>query len=159
MATYGFLTLMDRSGEKATFSFFLPPLAADGANYATITAAFDAVKAAVEDVTGGVVMESSIVAKRTRHANAIPADGRREQKWLGRYQDDSTFKVYNWEVPCNDIDTLPMKEGTDFVDMNYAVAGTLKDNLDAFVAALNALRSPTNGTVTVISIQDVGRNT
>lgn len=154
MATYAFITWMDKSKEKATMSFFLPTLLADGSNYAAITAAFNAVLAAVEDVTEGNIQEWAIVANRTRLTNEVPVTGRREQKWLVRYQDDTTLKVYNLEIPVSDTASMPFNTGTDFVDIGNADAETT-----ALIGALNTnVKSPTGGAITVISIQDVGRN-
>ncbi len=157
--TYCFFTWMDASGEKATASFMLPEIAADGANYATITGLVSTLKSALQAVTQGTIQESALVAFRTRHGNAIPDDGRRESKWLVRYEDDSTFKVYNFEIPCSDRSLLPMQTGTDFVDLAYATPGALKTALDNLISGIQAMKSPTNGSITVISIQDVGRNT
>lgn len=155
MATYGILTWIDKSKEKATMSFFLDDLAADGSNYAAITSAFNAVKAAVVAVTEGSLFEEAIVAKRTRLDNTIPSDGRREQKYLVRYQDNTSLKVYNLEIPCSDLTTMPFSPGTDFIDIGSVDAQTV-----ALITALNTnVKSPTGGDITVISIQDVGRNT
>ncbi len=152
--TYGMITFIDRSKEKATMTFNLAPIAADGSNYAAITAAFAAVLAAVEDVTEGNVFETAIVATRTRIDNTIPTTGRREQKFLVRYQDNTTKKVYNLEIPLSDESAMPYSPGTDFVDIGNTDTETV-----ALIAALNTnVKSPNGNDITVISIESVGRN-
>lgn len=152
--TYGIITWQDRSKEKATMTFNLPALLADGSNYAAITAAFAAVQAAVAAVTEGSIFETALVADRTRVSNAIPTDGRREQKFLVRYQDDTTLKVYNLEIPLSDETAMPYNSGTDFVDIGNADPQTA-----ALIAALNTnVKSPVGNDITVISIESVGRN-
>lgn len=154
--TYGFITWMDHSQEKATMSFNLDQLLADGSNYPAITAAFTAVMNAVEAVTLGNIIEWAIVADRTRVTNAIPADtSRREQKWLVRYQDDDTKKVYRLEIPMSDVSSMPFATGTDFVDVNSVDA-----EVTGLLSAVNThVKSPTGGDATVLTIEDVGRNT
>lgn len=152
--TYGFITWQDRSKEKSTMTFNLPTLLADGSNYAAITTAFSAVLAAVEDVTEGNIFEHAIVARRTRVDNTIPVTGRREQKFVVRYQDDVTLKVYNLEIPLSDETSMPYNAGTDFVDIGSADA-----EVTALIAAFNTyVLSPTGNAITVISIESVGRN-
>lgn len=152
--TYAFITWLDRSREKATMSFRLPDIAADGSNYAAIKTAFDAIYAAVDDVTDGNIFEYGIVAERTRITNVTPGTGRREQKWLVRYQDDVTLAVHRCEIPLNDESTMPMMVGTDFVDTSSSDTETV-----ALLAALNTyMLSPAGNAITVISIEDVGRN-
>lgn len=152
--TYGLITWQDRSKEKATMSFNLPDLAGDGSNYGAIMTAFNAVLAAVADVTEGNIFETALVAWRNRIDNTVPSTGRREQKFLVRYQDNVTLRVYNLEIPLSDETAMPYNAGTDFVDIGNADAETV-----ALLAALNTyVKSPTGGAITVISIESVGRN-
>jgi hypothetical protein len=157
--TYGFFTWKERSREKATLTVNLPDILPDGTNYPAIVTAMDTLQTALEAVTQGVIMERTIVAERTRLTNIVPGDGRREQKLSVAYQDDVTKGVYTTEIPVYDTDALPYANGTDFIDLNYTVAGTKKDNLDMLLAALNgSLRSPLGNPVTVIQMQDIGKN-
>jgi len=150
--TYGFLTFIDRSAEKSVASFNLTEIAGDGSNYAAVTASMAAVKAAFAAVTDGAIAEESLVASRTRLTNVIPGSGHRELKWLVRYQDDVTMKLYNLEIPNADDTALPMNAGSDFVDIGNAGAAS-------FIAAFNTnILSPAGNAVTLISVQLVGRN-
>lgn len=152
--TYGLLTFKDRSKEKATMSFNLAPIAADGSNYALIKTGFNTIKAAVVAVTEGTLLEEAIVAERTRLDNTIPADGRREQKFLVTYEDDTTKRVYNMEIPLSDEVAVVYANGTDFWDMANENAAML-----AVRSALEThAKSPTGGSITLLTVESVGRN-
>lgn len=155
--TYGFLTFCDASKEKATTSFNMDAIESDGSNYALLTAAFSTIKTALEGVTDGVIMEQALIAERTRLTNVYPANGHREHKWLIRYQDDTTLKVYGMEVP-NAVDTnVVYATGTDFWDM--AVANRTQQMTAVITALESNVVSPTGGEITILSVQHVGRNT
>lgn len=159
--TYGVITWLDASKEKASVTVNLPPLLADGSNYAAITADFAAIVAAFDGITDGNLFETAIIAERTRLTNAIPSIGDREDKLLVRMEDDTTKRVFSFELPCRQprgsgAGKTPYLPGTDFVDV-----ANVQANVVALVAAVNDdLRSPgdpANG-VTLLSAQAVGRN-
>lgn len=154
---YGFFTFCDQSKEKATTSFNMVPLEADGSNYALITAAFATIKAAFQGVTAGSIFEEALVAERNRLTNVYPTTGHREDKWLVRYQDNTTLKVYGFELPNADDTNVVYSTGTDF--WNLAV-GVRTAQMTAVITAVEGnIKSPTGGAITVLSVQRVGRNT
>lgn len=152
--TSGFFTWLDRSVEKSTMSFRLPDIGDDGLGYPGLLTDIPLLKAALEGVTEGAIVEGAIVADRTRYTNITPSTGQRESKWLVRYEDSTTKKVYTWEIPCADDAAMPFATGSDFVDMDSASA-----TRDALITELEKLLSPVGNAVTVISIERVGRNT
>lgn len=151
-------SFLDVSNEVASTSLRLADLAADGTNYAQLTARFNAIQVALEGVTGGVIKEKSLVASRQRLTNETPADGERESKWLVRYEDNVTKDVFNFEIPCAERTLLPMLVNSDFVDM---AQDTTHPALTALVNAVEnpLVLSPRGNAITVLSIEKVGRNT
>lgn len=154
---YGFVTLMDKSKERSTVSFNLATLVSDGTNYPALTAARDALVAAIDGVTEGIIQEQALVAARERLTNVIPTTGHRERKLLVRYQDNDTLKVYTMEIPCIDDDAFTFAAGTDFVDLNASSPPAAQTAL--LVALNDNLMSPLGNDITVISMESVGRNT
>jgi len=150
-----FFTFKDSSKETSTVSFNLADIAADGSNYAAIVADADAIQAALLGVCDGTLVERGIVTERTRVSNIVPTDGsERERKWLVTYEDDTTKAVYTSTLPNRKIDSMPISNGTDFVDLS----GTDTER-DALIAAFNTnVVSPDGDNATIISIMRVGRN-
>lgn len=152
--TYGFFTFADQSKEKATVSFNMADMESDGSNWALLTASFATIKSALQGVTEGSIFEESIVGVRTRLTNVYPVDGHREDKFLVRYQDNTTLKVYGLEIPNADDAAVVYALGTDFWDLNNKNAA-----MTAVTAALEGnVVSPTGGAITILSVQRVGRN-
>jgi hypothetical protein len=82
---------------------------------------------------------------------ASDPNAQRERKWLVRYSDATAMKNYTMELPCADLSYLDPnnREYADMTDLDVA----------AFVTAFEAfVISPDGNTVTVDSIQHVGRN-
>ena len=82
---------------------------------------------------------------------ASDPNAQRERKWLVRYSDATAMKNYKMEIPCADLSYLDPnnREYADLTDLDVA----------AFVTAFEAfVRSPDGNTVTIDSIQHVGRN-
>lgn len=153
--TYIFFTLADKSKEKATTSMNLAALAGDGSNYAALLASEASMLSAIQGITDGAVFEHALVARRVRLTNVWPNTGHREDKWLVRYQDNTSLKVYNCEIPNANEAGMHMATGTDFWDLeNLAVAQS--DFIDAFETNV---KSVAGNAVTVLSVQYVGRNT
>lgn len=150
-----FFTFKDSSKETSTVSFRLADLLADGTNWAAIVADADAIQAALLGVCDGTLVERGIVAERTRLSNAVPTDGsERERKWLVTYEDATTKGVFVATLPNREIDSMPIANGTDFVDLS----GTDAER-DALIAAFNTnVVTPDGDNGTIISIERVGRN-
>lgn len=145
----------DQSNEVAGFTFYQPSVAADGSNWAAITADISTIIAALNAVTLGNLFQQRVVASTTKYTNAIPTTGNRELKVLVRYQDDVTLKVHSFEIPMPDESKFPFVAGSDFVDIN----DTSIVEFTTLLAAINSdFLSPAGNAVTVISMERVGRN-
>lgn len=155
MPSSAFFTWLDRSREKASMSFRIVDI--DETNIVGQRAALATLESALDAVTLGSISEEAIVANRDRLTNITPSDGRRETKWLVRYQDAAEKKVFNAEIPCADEDSMPFNTDSDFVDMKPTTVSAARD---ALVAAIEAMfRAPNGQAISVISIECVGRNT
>lgn len=150
-----FFTFKDSSKETSTVSFRLDDIAPDGSNYAALLDDAAAIQAALLGVTDGTLVEWGIVATRTRVSNEVPTDGsERERKWLITYEDNTSKAVFTSTVPNRDIASMPIANGTDFVDLSGTSAAR-----DALIAAFNTnVVSPDGDNGTIISIERVGRN-
>jgi hypothetical protein len=152
---YVFFTFKDSSKETSTVSFTLADLLPDGTNWAAIVADADAIQDALLGVCDGTLVERGIVGERTRVSNIVPTDGsERERKWLVTYEDNTTKAVYTSTLPNRKIDSMPIADGTDFVDL-----GGTDTERDDLIAAFNTnVVSPDGDNGTIISIKRVGRN-
>lgn len=155
MPSSAFFTWLDRSREKSSMSFRIVDI--DETNIVGQRTALATMESALDAVTLGAISEEAIVANRDRLTNITPSDGRRETKWLVRYQDAAEKKIFTMEIPCADVNALPFNTDSDFVDMKPATVSAARD---ALVAAIEAMvRAPNGQAVDVVSIECVGRNT
>lgn len=142
------LSFRDQSFEVSTVNFNVQSLT----DNATYVAARDALETAIGNVTNGrqsKTVESAI----TIDSNLVGADGSfREQKWLVRYEDSTTKKIYRNEIPTADFANATFTAGTDFLVLTSGDGATLVSALEALVA------SPVGNAIEVISIEAVGRN-
>jgi hypothetical protein len=152
---YASLTRIDASNEDTVSTFNLPTLLADGSNYAALTALLEALEAAIEDIVIGNAKQRKIVALEQRLTNAVPTDNsRREQKWRVVYEAFDTKALYDVTIGCADWTNCNRAGTTDWWDMT-----DLSDEQQAFIDAFEAaVVMPNNATVTVIGVEDVGRN-
>lgn len=155
MATqhYNTVTLVDYSGEKSTVSVNNGSITA--LTIAAFLTQFGALKDAIDDITKGVIVGSSWVGDKDTLAATPPTDvfAQRELKWLVRYENVVSHKVYTLEIPTADPTgrLLPQSDKADLADTEIA----------AFVTAFEAIaRSPENDVdgVNVLDITLVGRN-
>lgn len=152
--THVAFTLIDASAETTTVTVPLADVAGDGSNWAAILTAVAAAQTQIEAVSGGSVKQKTIVADIERLTNVVPSDdSARESKWLIRYQDDTTLEIKTMEIGNADRALLPMSPASDFVDTS-SVDGTWT----AFLAWFNGLEVNGGHTVTLISMQHIGRN-
>jgi len=146
-------TFLDYSNEKSGVNVYNGPVTVGTiAGFLTL---FGNLRTALEGITLGVVQQEQWIGDRTLLSNVPPTDelARRETKWLVRYVGDTTDKAFTIEIPTADVvgNMLPM---SDFADLTAT-------DIAAFVTAFEAIgRSPDDDTetVTVVSIQAVGRN-
>jgi hypothetical protein len=148
--SYAFVTYLDASTEKAVVTFPMATMTA--ANHDAQVALVTALLAALPDVTNGTIMEHTVVERRVRDSNAVPASGQRELKWLLTYQDDTTKKLYTTELPCADDSAGLRMGGKDDADLTNA-------GWTDFIAAFNAMVIVDGHTCTLLRAKIVGRNT
>lgn len=155
MATshYNTVTLIDYSEEKSSVTVLNGSITA--LTIAAFLTQFGALKTAIEGITKGVIVGSSWVGDKDILAAAAPVDvfAQRELKWLVRYENVVSHKIYTLEVPTADP-TGRLQAASDKADL----ADT---EMAAFVTAFEAIgRSPENDVdgVAVLDITLVGRN-
>lgn len=159
--------MLDYSREKKAFSVRTGDVTA--VSLPGLLTEVGALRTAVENITLGVVSDEALVAFDTNLSNTPPASplAQVESGWLVRFEDNLPF----FDDPVNAIPnegygriftlTIPTAE--------LATAGRLLPNSDiadltetgmaAFVTAFEATaRSPYGGTVNVVEIRHVGRN-
>lgn len=154
MTTIGF-TRMDASKEKTVVTLKVQDLTSDGLNYPAILTTQTAIAAAIGGVTDGNMNQQKITASELRLTNVVPTDSsRREMKWEVSYQDNITYDIHEYTFGCADWTNVNRLAQTDFWDLNDPTA-----EMTAFVDAINAdVKSPLGNAITIISIEDVGRN-
>lgn len=149
------LTRKDASNEDTVTSFNLPTLLADGSNYAALTTLYTALEAAVENITSGVQKQRKVTALEERLTNVVPTDdSRRENKWRVVYEAFDTKAIYDLTIGCADWTGINRAGTTDWWDMTN-MSATMTAFKTAFEAAVVM---PNNATVTLLGVQDVGRN-
>lgn len=154
MTNYSFSRL-DASNESANTGMKVEDLAADGLNWPSLLAGLATVQSAIDGVCDGSAFQEGVTAFFDKLTNIVPTDdSRRETKWLVTYEDDVTFALHWFTFPCSDWTNCARAGTTDFWDLEN---GTPQQ--DALVLAVeNHAKSALGNNVTVISVEDVGRN-
>jgi hypothetical protein len=143
-------SFVDYDGEVSTMQVHAADLTA--ANFDAQETLRDALETAVENLTLGNVFKTE-KGNATLYSKAQPESehAQRETKWLVMYEDDTTYKQHNYEVPTADLEQLP----ADGKELDLTAGVGL-----AFVTAFEAYAlSPAGNTCTVQRIIHVGRNT
>jgi hypothetical protein len=149
MASDVTVSLLDYGGESSRTRFQIT----------TMTAAnFDAVNLDVTDlvtaidgislmtISGQQVVSGSLFLSRTKPASV---DAQREKKWLIRYEDNTTHKIYRNEIPGADLSLLATN--SDMADLSLGA-------WTSFIAAFEAVvKSPDGNAVTFLDAQYVGK--
>ena len=149
------LSRLDASNETANTSLRVEDLIAAGTNYPSITAALTTIQTAIDGVCDGTAHHQTTIAEAARLTNVVPTDdSRRETKWLVTYEDDITFAINWFTLPCSNWTNANRAGTTDFWDMSNETA-----QMTAMRLALeNNVLSPLGNAITVLSVEDVGRN-
>jgi len=151
--TYNDNTLK-KNGEPESASIRLPIAEISAANLVAKLALVAALRTAMDDIVIGVDAKQEITLKTDVFSrNRAPSQlAQRENKWLLRYHDTTTFQKYQASLPTADLTKLP--DGSEFLDMAGTEGAALKAAFDAIVV------SPGNGSnaVALDSAQFVGRN-
>jgi len=163
----GSFTLMDYDREKTNSGF--NTAAITPTSLAGLLTEFGALKAAIDTITLGTISDEAIYVNRTKNSNVPPSDpsAQRERKWLVSYEDNTQFfdppdnaipnagyrKLFDMEIGTADFTTARLPNNGDEADLT-------ETSMAAFVTAFEALvHSPYGGTVNVVKITAVGRNT
>lgn len=143
------MTIGDFSKEKSTSTFSV----AQQADYGTFITAVTDFRAAVQNLTDGTVQQEQF-SLFNRATNEFPTASvaTREDKYLIRYEDTTTLRVYTVAIPTAVKDPAEFIAGTDFLDISGGDPLTLKTTFEALAA------SPAGNPVNVLSIKYVGRN-
>lgn len=153
--TYVSMTRLDASNEDTVSTFRIPDLAADGSNYANLNTLIGNLETAIGGIVGGSQKQRKVVAEETRLTNVIPTDdSRREAKWRVVYEAFDTKALYDVTIGCAEWTNCNRAGSTDWWDMQ-----NLSTEQQAFITAFEAaVVMPSLATVTVIGVEDVGRN-
>lgn len=102
----------------------------------------------------GTEVKTDLSFARVKNGASRPANvlAQRENKWVVRYHDATTFQKFRVELPTADLSLLPLN--SDFVDISTGLMGTY---VTAFEAVAKSPADPTHSVV-VDSVQFVGRN-
>lgn len=150
-------TFADFEGEKSTFKMHVPTLTA--ANIDAVKLAITNFATNIAAVTNGLEVKYQLMAEVTGSGSGYASDGtaNRELKWLLRYSDNVTGKVYTAELPCPDLSATLRSQSDGAANLADGTvwggaANLFKENFEiAFI-------SPEGNAVTLISARIVGRN-
>jgi len=145
------LQTVDYTGEVSIVRFPCEDLTA--ANIAAVVAAGTALEQAFEDITGCIVVSKKFVASvsplSAEHRSAN-TEAEREQRWLHRYYDATTFERYTLTTPGS---LMAHKDPS-----NRGFALLTQAAIAAYKTAFQAFVKPGANAVTLESMEWVGRN-
>lgn len=145
------VTYLDASKEKSTAKGNMGPITVG--TLAGFLTQFGALKAAMQDLSLGVMIADSWTGDITTYNASAPVDpnAQREMKWRVDYQDTVNFSRHQFEIPVA-LRAGQVIEGTDLADLTTA-------EWVAFVSAFETLcKSPDGNGVEVLGAELVGRN-
>lgn len=144
---------LDASADRAT-STQIAITTLSAANVAAQSALIATLDAAQLALLLGTEAQTDLDFARVKTGAARPANvlAQRENKFLVRYHDATTFQKFRVELPCADLSLLPA--ASDFLDIS---AGLPLAYVVAFEAVAKSPADPTHAVI-VDSIEFVGRN-
>lgn len=144
------LTVADYGGETSTVSLYTADYTAG--TFATVDAALDDIRDAIDGVTIGVIRKDARLASEAVPATGLPASAfaQRETKWLVRARDDVNGKAVQFEIPCADLALLVA--GTGLMDTSGGAGAALVTAVEANVKSVDG------NAITVQDVLHVGRN-
>lgn len=157
--SYYQITLADNTakgnGEPETTSFEVPIITLTPANVAATATLAGNLKTALAGVVIGRFVKDTLTYDRAVNGAQIPATdplAQRENKWLCRYHDATTFQKY--QVSIGTADLSKHMDNSEFVDLTTGAGAAVKTAFEALIV------SPADATHSVIldSMQFVGRN-
>jgi len=154
------ITLADntvkQNGEPETTTMVVPCTTLTPANVAAQVTLGGNLRVALAAVVLGNFLKNETTYARTLTGvgPAASTAAQRENKWLFRYHDETTFQKFQVSIGTADLAALPDHE--EFLDLDDGGDGAaLKTAFEAFVVSPS---DPTH-TVNLDSVQFVGRNT
>jgi hypothetical protein len=146
------LSILDNSNEDPASSVRFTVIDLATGNFTAWNAALDALQTAINGITLGTLATERRVADDKFLSRVRPSskEAQREKKWLVRYEDTVTHKIYRNEIPTADLSLLT--SGSDTI-ASFPV-GPLADFKTAFEAAV---LSPAKNTVTLLTLEYVGK--
>lgn len=157
--SYYSMTIADNTaksnGEPETTSTSFPITTLTPANVAATATLAGNLQTALAAITLGRYVKHELVYDRENVGAQIPATSdlaQRENKWLMRYHDATTFQKY--QVSVGTADLSKHMANSEFVDLTAGDGQALKTAFEAVVV------SPADSTHSVVldSVQFVGRN-
>ena len=142
------VSMVDRSGERASFSLGADDAAMD---LATLPTALDDLFTAIDTVCDGQRISVNAVVSKRLSTNFTAGDGQREEKWLCSYHDSTTLASYQIEFPCRKATVKPPL-GQDFVVLTEVPWANFKTKFEA------AVFSPDGNAVVLDRVTLIGRN-
>lgn len=142
----------DFGGEPTSFTTPMGVAAVTNLTYDDFAADIAAVAAALANFSYIPLHEQFVAIDEAVSDQASDENGQRESKARVKYQDSVTGQSYDIEIPAP-ILTGRLTAGSSFFNLAQAQVAALVTALEA------SMRAPgTNNTITVVSIQHVGRN-
>lgn len=153
MASSFSLTYKDRKGQKSTVR--LPIQQITAANLDDVLTKTAALQAALEPLTLGNLNQTQVTQNTSSvsDGNAASMVARRELKLLVTYEDLTTHKLYQTEIPAPELTNAALWSGEDPEQPDYTTAEWI-----AFVDAFEDVVQVDTHAVSVRKAKIVGRN-
>lgn len=161
----GGFSFLDFDKEDASTSFWTGAVTA--VSLPGLLTQFGALRTAIAGICIGTITDERLRVFETPLSNTPPSDpqAQRETKWFVDYEDSQQFfdppvnaipnagykKTFSIELPTADLSLLT--GNTSVLDITAGAGATFKTAFEAIA------RSPYGGTVTVLEVRHVGRNT
>lgn len=157
LSSYSF-TVADNTvkpnGEPETTTMSVPVTTLTPANVAAQITLANNLQTAVAGITLGNFLKSESTYARNLLGVGPAASNlaQRENKWLMRYHDNTTYQKFQVSIGTADLSLLP--DGSEFLDLEGTEGAALKTAFEAVVVS----PADSTHTVTLDSVQFVGRN-
>lgn len=142
-------SLLDYSGESSRSKFEITTI--NAGNLATVVSDLSDLGTAIDGISLMTLATQQTVLDSLFLSRAKPAsvEAQREKKWLIRYEDATTHKIYRNEIPGADLTLLATN--SDMADLSLGA-------WTSFIAAFEAVvKSPDGNAVSFLDAQYVGK--
>jgi len=148
-------TINSKTGKPETTTFEVAVTTLTAANVVAQQGLQTDFAVAVAGITLGVANKATLIYDREQGVPGPSSNkyAQRENKWLCRYHDNSTYQNMTVSIGTADLAQLPATN-TEFLDLTTGVGNDFKVAFEAFV---KSNYDPTHS-VTLDSVQFVGRN-